>query len=79
VSDIIGRIARQAGVEPGQCRAVIMALRDPPPEMVDAGIDASIMCRRGADDTETCIWRAMIDCALEPDCRSWDDQPTLPR
>jgi hypothetical protein len=72
VNEIVGRIARRAGVSPDQCRAVLQALRDPEPEMVDAGIDAAIVCRRSAEDAETCVWRAMVDCALDPDCRAWD-------
>jgi len=72
VSKIVRRIANQAGVTIDQCRAVLVALRDPQPEMIDAGIDASVTCSRSAEDAEACVWRAMVDCALEPDCRSWD-------
>ncbi len=71
MSEIIRRVATQAGVTTDQCRAVLEALRDPPPEMIDAGIDASVMCSRDAEDAEACVWRAMVDCALAPDCRTW--------
>ena len=72
MSDVLRRIARKAGVSPEQCRAVLEAVRDPEPEMVDAGIDASVTCRRNADDAEICVWQAMVDCVLAPDCRTWD-------
>ena len=72
MSKIVRRIANQAGVTIDQCRAVLVALRDPQPEMIDAGIDASVTCSRSSEDAEACVWRAMVDCALEPDCRTWD-------
>ena len=72
MNELIHRIATNAGVTSDQCRAVLEALRDPQPEMVEAGIDASVTCSRTAEDAEACVWRAMVDCALAPDSRAWD-------
>jgi hypothetical protein len=72
MSEIIHRIAARAGVTPDQCRTVLEAMREPEPEMIDAGIDAALRCWK-RDDVEACVWRAMIACALDPDCRVWDE------
>ena len=74
MNEIVRRVAMSAGVTPEQCKAVLEALRDPPPAMIDAGVDASVRCSRTAEDAELCIWRAMVDSALEPERRGWRQQ-----
>ena len=62
--DIVETLAGSAGVTSAQVRALLEALRNPPDEMVDAGIDASVRRLQYSDGAELAIWRAMIGRAL---------------